>query len=103
MNEEEMRKMAEEMSKIPGMPKAMFLKVEFDWKLQKITGKKDIPMVMGEGATFAYLLQNIFIEYPKIENKYPAGSLGFVINGTSPKAYTPIFDGDVVSFSVSTS
>ncbi len=102
MDEEEMRKVVEEMSKVPGMPKAMFLKVEFDQELRKITGKKDIPMVMGEGATFAYLLQNIFIEYPEIEKKYPAGSLGFVINGTPPKAYTPIFDGDIVSFSVST-
>ncbi|MEK7190480.1 MAG: hypothetical protein AAB661_01805 [Patescibacteria group bacterium] len=100
MDEEEMRKMAEEMSKIPGMPKPIFIKVEFDRDLQKITGKKEIPMVVSQGATFAYVLQNIFIEYPGIEKKYPPGELGFTIDGTPPKTYTPIFDGDVIRLSV---
>ena len=100
MNEEEMRKMVEEMVKIPGMPKAMFLQIQYDKELQKITGQEEHPMVMSEGGTFAYLLQNIFIEYPKIEKQYPAGVLGFTINGTSPKPYTPLFDGDIVIFSV---
>ena len=100
MDEEEMRKMAEEMAKIPGMPKAMFLKIQYDEELQKITGKKEHPMIMSEGGNFAYLLQNVFIEYPEIEKQYTPGALGFSINGTPPKAYTPLFDGDVVSFSV---
>ena len=100
MSEEEMRKIVEDMAKIPGMPKAMFLKIQYDKELQKITGKPEHPMVMSEGGNFAYLLQNVFIEYPKIEKKYPPGQLGFTINGTSPKAYTPLFDGDRVSFSI---
>lgn len=56
MNEEEMRKMVEGMAKIPGMPKAMFLKIQYDKELQKITGKKEHPMIMGEGGNFGYLL-----------------------------------------------
>ncbi len=95
-----MRKIVGDMARIPGMPKAMFLKIEYDEELQKITGKKEHPMVMSEGGNFAYLIQNVFIEYPEIEKQYPAGALGFTINGTPPKAYTPLFDGDVVSFSV---
>ncbi len=100
MDEEDMRKMVEKMAKVSGMPKAMFLKIQYDKELQKITGKEEHPMVMSEGGNFAYLLQNVFIEYPKIEKKYPPGALGFTINGTPPKVYTPLFDGDVVVFSV---
>ena len=100
MDEEEMRKMAEEMAKIPGMPRAMFLKVQYDEELQKITGKEEEPMVMGEGGTFLYLLQNIFIEHPELEKRYPPGVLGFSINGISPKTYTPLFDGDIIEFRV---
>lgn len=101
MNEKEMKKKVEGMAKIPGMPKAMFLKIQYDKELQKITDKKEHPMIMGEGGNFGYLLQNIFIEYPEIEKKYLPGILGFTINGTPPKTYTPLFDGDIVSFSVS--
>ncbi len=100
MNEEEMRKMVEEMAKISDMPKAIFLKVRYDTELQKITGKAEHPMVMSEGSTFAYLLQNIFIEYPEIEKQYPPGLLRFSVDGGPPKMHTPLLDGDMIDFSV---
>ena len=100
MDEEEMRKMVEEMAKISNMPKAIFLKVQYDKELQKITGKEEHPLAMSEGSTFAYLLQNIFMEYPELEKQYPPGVLGFSINGFPPKMYTPLFDGDTIIFSV---
>jgi len=100
MNEEEMTKMMKEMAKMPGMPKPMFLKVQYDKELQKITNRSEHPVLMGEGGTFTYLLQSVFTEYPEIEKQYAPGTLRFSINGTSPKMYTPLFDGDTIVFSV---
>ncbi|MDO8660214.1 MAG: hypothetical protein Q7K54_06520 [Candidatus Parcubacteria bacterium] len=88
------------LGQIPGMPKAITINIEFDLELQKITGTEGHDVVMSEGSMFMFLLQSIFMEYPKIEKKYPPGMLGFIINGTPPKTYTPLFDGDVVSLSV---
>ncbi len=82
---------------IPGF---ISISVEFDKELQKITKTKGHPVVMSQGSTFAYLLQNIFIEYPQIEKKYPPGTLGFVTNGFPPKIYSPLLEGDIISFSV---
>lgn len=82
------------------IPKPISIVVKYDQELEKITGIKEHPVMMSDGATFMFLLQSIFMEYPEIENKYPPGIVGFLINGTPPKPYTPLFDGDVVSFSV---
>jgi len=101
MNEEEMKKMAERMSKIPGVPKPVYFSVQYDKELQKITGKKEHPVIMNEGATFAYLLHNIFMEYPELERQYRPGVLKFSINGIPPKMHTQFFDGDMVVFSTS--
>lgn len=88
------------LGQIPGMPKAITINVEFDSELEKTTGNKGHEVVMSDGAMFSFLLQSIFMEYPKIEKKYPPGVLGFTINGTPPKNYTPLFDGDVVYFCI---
>ena len=92
--------MVKKMRGIPDMPAPMRLTIRYDEALQKITRVAEEPVFMGEGATFVYLLQNIFIEHPEIEKRYPPGALGFSINGFPPKSYSPVFDGDVVSFSV---
>lgn len=101
MSEEEMKKMVEEMVKMPGMPKPIRLTVRYDGALQKITGRAEDPVFMSEGSTFVYLIQNVFIEHPEIEKQYPPGVLTFFIHGIPPKEYTPLFDGDVVIFGVS--
>jgi hypothetical protein len=87
------------LERISGMPKGITVHLEFDVRLQKITGNKGHDIFMSEGATFGFLLRNIFMDYPQIEKKYPPGALGFTINGTPPKTYTPIFEGDTVYFS----
>lgn len=99
MNEEEMKKMLDEMPEMAGMPKGICVTVQFDKELQKITGLEKFPMMMSEGAPFTFLLQSIFIEYPEIEEKYPPGVLGFSINGIPPRAHAMLFDGDTVIFS----
>lgn len=96
-----MRKMVEEMAKMPGMPKAIRITARYDKELQKITGRAEDPVFMSEGSTFLYLLQNVFIEHPEIENRYSPGVLLFSINDIPPKTYSPLFDGDVVVFGVS--
>jgi hypothetical protein len=83
------------------MPPPIALTVRFDRKLQKLTGKEEHPVIMNEGALFSFLLMSILSEYSGIESKYPPGALGFTVNGEPPKPYSPLFDGDVVSFFVS--
>lgn len=96
-----MKKILEEMSKIANMPQSIRIIVRYDAELQKITRKSDHPVIMSDGSTFVYLLMNIFMEYPNIERQYPPGALEFSINGISPKTHTPLFDGDLVDFNVS--
>lgn len=93
--------MIDGMSKHANMPKPIRLSVCYDSGLQKITGCAEEPVYMGEGSSFVYLLQNIFMAHPEIEKQYPPGALKLLINNTLPKPYSPLFDGDIVSISVS--
>lgn len=90
----------DDLIKNSGIPKPMHITVRYDSKLEKITKCKEEPVYMGEGGNFGYLLYNVILSHPEIEKKYKPGVLGFSINGTPPKTYTPLFDGDVVFFSV---
>lgn len=96
MNEEEMDAYAAEFTKIPGMPKPIKLRVYYDAALQRITGREYDPVIMGEGSTFMYLLQDIFMEHPSMKEKYSSGTLIFEIGESPPKPHTPLFDGDIV-------
>jgi len=80
------------------MPKAIRVEVFYDAKLQEITGVASEPVTMNEGATFGYLLKNIFMAHPEMMETYPPGTLGIAINGYSPKTYSPMLDGDRVLF-----
>ncbi len=82
------------------MPKAISVNIKFDKNLEKIIGSSGYEITMSEGSNFGFLLQSIFFDYPEIEKKYPPGELGFLINDTPPKTYTPIFDDDVIAFFV---
>ena|SRR3989338_6013 len=101
MSEEEMQKMIKEMAKEhPEMPRALRLTLRYDATLQKITGRAEEPMFMGEGGAFVYLLQNVFMAYPEMERRYPPGTIGFTINGPPPKPHSPLFEGDIISFTI---
>jgi len=98
--EEEMDKFTEELPKTPGVPEAIKLRVYYDEALQRITKTEYDPVIMSKGSPFAFLLQNVFIEHPEIEEQYPPGKLGFIINKTTlPESHTPLFDGDIVEIS----
>ena len=98
-----MKKAVEELMKNSEMPQPIYVKVRYDKELQKITNTEEESVCMSQGSTFVYLLQNVFIAHSEIEKRYPPGSVGFVINGIPPKVYTPLLDGDVVSFTISSS
>ena len=103
MNEEELDAYAAAIAKIPGTPRPIKLRVYYDAALQRITGKDYDPVIMGEGATFVYLLQNIFREHSGLAHKYPPGTISFEVNGEPPKPYTPLFDGDIVKVCIASS
>jgi len=81
-------------------PNSISINIEFDKNLEKITGTSGHTVVMSTGANFMFLLNSIFMEYPKIMKVCKPGELGFTINGYPPKEYSPLFDKDVVSFVV---
>ncbi|MFZ2303419.1 MAG: hypothetical protein WAV98_01345 [Minisyncoccia bacterium] len=94
-----MKKITNEKSEMHGMPRAMSVNVRFDKELQKITGNEGHSVIISEGASFLYLLMNVFMECPEIEEKYPPGLIGFSINGIPPRDHSILFDGDTVDFS----
>jgi len=96
MDEKDIKKILEEISKTPGAPKAIEIEVHYDAKLQEITGVASEPVFMSEGSVFSYLLQNIFMAHPGIPEKYLPGALGMAINGYPPRMHSPLFDGDKV-------
>lgn len=97
MSKEEIKKM-ENMMAASGMPRGINISIRFDKELQNITQTEGFPMMISEGASFLFLLQSVFIEYPKIEKKYPPGALGFSINGIPPRNHAVLLDGDTVDF-----
>jgi len=101
MSEEEMKAMlAQIKSANPGMPESMRLTVRYNKELQKITNCTEEPIFMGVGGTFYYLLMNVFMSHPEIEQQYPPGVLLFNVNGCPPKLHSPLFDGDIIEFGV---
>jgi predicted ABC-type sugar transport system permease subunit len=72
------------------------IEVFYGKELQKITGSASEQMMLSSGVTFIYLLQCIFMSYPEIEEKYPPGVLGILINGTPPTGNMALFEGDRV-------
>jgi hypothetical protein len=98
MDEKDMNEFLNKVGSMPNMLKPLRVEIFYDAKLQEITGVASEPMLISEGATFSYLLQNVFMAHPKIIETYPPGAIGIVVNGYPPKTYSPIFDGDKVEF-----
>lgn len=99
MNDKKSKMTDNKMGNIPGMPRAINVNVRYDSELQKITGNGTQQMMISEGASFLYLLMNVFSAYPEIEEKYPPGTLGMTINGIPPRDHAVLLDGDTIDFS----
>jgi hypothetical protein len=70
--------------------------IRYDKYLQKITSVLSEPAVINKGMPFVMFLFTIFKSYPEIEKKYPAGTLGLMVNGKPPQDYDILQDGDIV-------
>lgn len=72
----------------------------YDKMLQAITGRAFEPVIVSEGITFVEYLYFIFSSYPEIEERYPPGFVGFLINGKRPTDFTILKEGDIIYFNV---
>lgn len=80
--------------------KSVGITVFYDKELNKITGKDKETVHINERMPFVLFLSTIFISYPAIQNKYPAGTLGFMVNGKPPLDFDQLQDKDIVKFLV---
>ena len=76
------------------MPKPIKVKIYYDENLKAITGKDFEEAVVSENLDFRMFLNYIFTSYPDIMKKFIPGTLGFGLNGESPKSDTILNDGD---------
>ncbi|MBU4331619.1 hypothetical protein KKD19_06040 [Patescibacteria group bacterium] len=86
---------------IPGqaLPQGCPVKIFYKGEIAKITGKDFEEVIFGgENPVFADVLDFLFHTYPELEKKYPAGVLGFTLNGQPPQTFEPLREGDVVKF-----
>ena len=70
--------------------------VQFDKKLQKITGYDSFTSECSEGLTFLEFLYFLFESYPDIQNLYPPGTIGMTLNNLRPTDFSILSDGDIV-------
>ena len=82
----------------PNMPKPAWITISFDQNLQKITGKETEKSMISDGMPFLQFLFFLFSSYPEIQTTYPAGTLGFLVNGEPPREHTTLHDGDKLIF-----
>lgn len=74
----------------------MKITVQFDKKLQKITGYDSFTSECSEGITFLEFIYFLFESYPLIQKRYPPGVIGMNVNNLRPLESTELKDGDVV-------
>jgi hypothetical protein len=76
-------------------PKPATITILYDQNLAKITSKRKETAVVNEGINFLFFLQTIFEAYPEIQDQYPPGTLGLLVNGQPPNDFTTLKNGDV--------
>lgn len=80
-------------------PDSIGLIVFYDPELQRITDKKSEKIIVSKNMPFILLLSMLFKSYPEIEQRYPPGALGFLLNNQPPSDFDTLEDGDKVSLS----
>lgn len=79
------------------LPKPLKLRIVYKGSVANVTGKISDDIIVSDGFVFVQLLQEIFLSYPEIEKKFPAGSLGLLLNGKRPAVEDMLHEGDVVT------
>ncbi len=81
--------------------KSVTVFLEFDPRLQPITGVTQTSIEMTEGTPFVMLLHAVLDSYPDLARNYAYNLVGFEINGKTPNPYALLDAHDVVSVSLS--
>jgi hypothetical protein len=82
----------------PLKPVTVYL--EFDSKLQLITGTAREEIELTEGTPFIMFLQAILETYPRIIENFAMSSLAFSVNGIAPTIRATLSKNDVISLLV---
>jgi len=80
--------------------KSVTVYLEFDPKLQTLTGTAREEIQLTEGTPFIMFLQAILETYPGIIDNYSISSLGFSVNGVAPNLKASLSANDVVTLLV---
>lgn len=72
----------------------------YDNYLDKITGLPFEETMIPGDFTFADFLHSLFISYPEIPKRLPAGRLEFLLNGRRPDTFDALKEGDEVVLTV---
>ncbi len=76
--------------------KPIKIKIFYEGSVNKITGKNSEDPVVSEGLSFIQFLNFIFSSYPEIQQKFPPGKLGLLLNEESPVDSDILSNGDEV-------
>jgi len=76
--------------------KPIKIKVFYEGGVEKITAKDSEIPIVSEGLSFIQFLYFIFSSYPEIQQKFPPGKLGLLLNGKSPADHDILNDNDEV-------
>ncbi|OGK09520.1 hypothetical protein A2767_03295 [Candidatus Roizmanbacteria bacterium RIFCSPHIGHO2_01_FULL_35_10] len=74
----------------------MTITVQFDKKLEEITGYASFHSECSEELSFVQFLYFLFQSYPKIEQLYPPGTIGMTLNNLRPTDFSILHHGDVL-------
>ena len=69
----------------PDSRDAISVVITYDKAIQGITGISEEIVSLAPGASFAFLLNRVFIKHPRIMDAYPPGVLGMTLNGRPPE------------------
>ena len=74
--------------------------VTYSLALQAITGKAMESMTVAEGTPFMHFLLDIFEAYPEIQNRYPPGTVGMLVNDEPPTEDYEMRSGDTLTLQI---
>ncbi|MBN1878893.1 hypothetical protein JW823_02185 [bacterium] len=80
--------------------KSVVVYLEFDQRLQSLTGVSRTSIEVTEGTPFIMLLQAVLESYPDIIHQYAFSSIGFEVNGKTPNPYFLLSAHDVVTLGI---
>ena len=79
-------------------PKPLRLRVVYKGSVAGVVGKSSEEITISVGMRFIEVLGEIFLSHPEIEGRFPAGSLGLLLNDKPPTVDDVLHEDDVMTF-----